>query len=52
MRETVSEVFQEAVNVYLGRSQVADNAPAKLHEQLTLIKSKEPITVKEHRLLC
>lgn len=51
MRDIAREVFQEVAHDYLGGSGVTEGAPAKLREQLALIKSKERVTVKEAALL-
>ncbi len=51
MREIAREVFQEATLDYMGRLPAADDAAARLREQIALIKAKENITVKEAALL-
>jgi len=51
MRAIAREVFQEAAHDYLGQSHAADDAAARLREQIALIKAKENITIKEAALL-
>lgn len=51
MKEIAREVFQEVIRDYTNPSSPADGAPAKLREQLALIKAKEHVTVKEAALL-
>jgi hypothetical protein len=51
MKEIAREVFQEITQDYADHSRVTDDAPAKLREQLALIKAKEHVTVKEAALL-
>lgn len=50
MKDIAREVFQEVAQDYLSQSRVTD-LPAKLREQLALIKAKEHVTVKEAALL-
>lgn len=51
MREIAQEVFREAAHDYLGQSNSANDAAARLREQIALIKAKENITIKEAALL-
>jgi hypothetical protein len=51
MREIARAVFQEVAHVYMGQPRLTDDAPAKLREQIALIKAKEHVTVKEAALL-
>ncbi len=51
MKEIAREVFQEFTHAHVGHSCITDDAPAKLREQLALIKAKEHVTVKEAALL-
>lgn len=51
MREIAQEVFREAAHDYLGQANAADDAAARLREQIALIKAKENITIKEAALL-
>lgn len=51
MKEIAREVFREVAPDYLGQPCVTNDAPAKLREQLSLIKAKEYVTVKEAALL-
>jgi hypothetical protein len=51
IKEIAREAFQEFAGEHADRSDSTDGAPAKLREQLALIKSKERVTVKEAALL-
>lgn len=51
MREIALEVLKEAAHDYIDCSRAANDAPAKLREQIAFIKAKENITVKEAALL-
>ena len=49
IKETAREVFQEFAHDYMARLNSHEDAPAKLPAQFSLIKSREHITVREHR---
>ena len=51
MKEIAREVFQEITRDDAGHDRVTDDAPAKLRQQLALIKAKEHVTVREAALL-
>jgi hypothetical protein len=51
MRAIAREVFQEVAHDYLGQTHAADDAAARLREQIALIKDNENITIKEAALL-
>src|SRR2546421_4973829 len=51
MKEIAREVFREIAPDYIGQAPTSDDAPAKLREQIALIKAKEHVTVKEAALL-
>ena len=51
MKEIAREIVQEVIHHYPACSPLANDPSAKLREQLTLIKSKEHVTVKEAALL-
>ena len=51
MKEIAREVAQEVIHHHIPSSAAPNDASAQLREQLTLIKAKEHITVKEAALL-
>lgn len=51
MKEIAREVFQEVAHDYISQSRITDDAPSKIREQLSLIKAKAHVTVKEAALL-
>lgn len=51
MREIAREVVRELIPHDAASTPIADEASASLREQLTLIKAKEHVTVKEAALL-
>jgi hypothetical protein len=51
MKEIAREVAQEVMRHYVADTQAENQASAHLRQQLTLIKAKEHVTVKEAALL-
>ncbi len=51
IEEIAQAVFDEGLSKFISQAKIPDDASAKLREQLTFIKSKEHITVREAALL-